>query len=68
VSYGLEYEDTKYRSLNLTQFREFILKNAEKRHVVLIAKSWKYERWKEILPKPLYADTNGKGGYVFVQY
>ncbi len=68
MSYGLEYEDTKYRSLNLTQFREFILKNAEKGHVVLIAKSRKYERWKENLPEPLYEDTNGKGGYVFAQY
>ncbi len=67
-SYGLEYEDAKYRSLNLTQFKDFILKNAEKGHVVLIAKSRKYERWKEKLPEPLYEDTNGKGGYVFVQY
>ena len=68
VSYGLEYEDAKYRSLNLTQFRDFILKNAEKGQVVLIAKSRKYEPWKENLPEPLYEDTNGKGGYVFVQY
>jgi len=68
VSYGLGYEDAKYRSLNLTQFRDFIPKNAEKGHVVLIAKSRKYERWKENLPEPLYEDTNGKGGYVFVQY
>ncbi|MBW2238428.1 MAG: phospholipid carrier-dependent glycosyltransferase [Deltaproteobacteria bacterium] len=68
VSYGLEYEDAKYRSLNLTQFRDFILKNTEKRAVVLIAKSRKYERWKENLPEPLYENTSGKGGYVFVQY
>jgi len=68
VSYGLDYEDAEYRSLNLTQFRDFILKKAEKGHVVLIAKSRKYERWKENLPEPLYEDTSGKGGYVFVQY
>ena len=68
MSYGLEYEDTKYRSLNLTQFREFILKNAEKKAVVLIAKSKKYELWKKNLPEPLYEDTSGKGGYVWVQY
>ncbi len=68
VSYGLGYEDAKYRSLNLTQFRDFILKNTQKGQVVLIAKSRKYEAWKENLPEPLYEDTNGKGGYVFVQY
>ena len=68
VSYGLGYEDAKHRSLNLAQFREFILKNAEKKAVVLIAKSRKYESWKKNLPEPLYEDTSGKGGYVLVQY
>jgi len=68
VSYGLNYEDAKYRSLNLKQFKDFILKNSERGHVVLVAKSRKYIRWKQNLPEPLYEDSNGKGGYVFVQY
>jgi 4-amino-4-deoxy-L-arabinose transferase len=68
VSYGLNYEDAKYRSLNLKQFKDFILKNSERGHVVLVAKSRKYIQWKQNLPEPLYEDSNGKGGYVFVQY
>jgi 4-amino-4-deoxy-L-arabinose transferase len=68
VSYGLNYEDAKYRSLNLKQFKDLVFQNAEKGRVVLIAKSRKYRQWKQNLPKPLYEDSNGKGGYVFVQY
>ena len=68
VSYGLNYEDAKFRSLNLKQFKDLLLQNAEKGRVVLIAKSRKYMRWKQGLPEPLYEDSNGKGGYVFVQY
>jgi 4-amino-4-deoxy-L-arabinose transferase len=68
VSYGLNYEDAKSRSLNLRQFKDLVLQNAEKGRVVLIAKSRKYMRWKQNLPEPLYEDSNGKGGYVFVQY
>lgn len=68
VSYGLNYEDAKFRSLNLKQFKDLLLQNAEKGRVVLIAKSRKYMRWKQNLPEPLYEDSNGKGGYVFVQY
>jgi len=68
VSYGLNYEDAKYRSLNLKQFKDLVSQNAEKGRVVLIAKSRKYRQWKQNLPKPLYEDSNGKGGYVFVQY
>ncbi len=68
VSYGLNYEDAKFRSLNLKQFKDLLLQNTEKGRVVLIAKSRKYMRWKQNLPEPLYEDSNGKGGYVFVQY
>ena len=68
VSYGLNYEDAKYRSLNLEKFKDLINKTAGKEGVVLVAKSKKYTQWKQRLPKPVYEDSNGKGGYVFVQY
>jgi 4-amino-4-deoxy-L-arabinose transferase len=68
VSYGLNYEVAKHRSLNLEQFRDLIIKAAGKEPVVLVAKSDKYARWKQRLPKPKYEDSNGKGGFVFVQY
>lgn len=68
VSYGLSFEDAKHRSLNLKQFKDLVVQNAEKGRVVLIAKSRKYMRWKQNLPEPSYEDSNGKGGYVFAQY
>ncbi len=68
VSYGLNYEDAKQRSLNLEQFKDLINKAAGKEPVVLVAKFDKYTRWKQRLPKPKYEDSSGKGGFVFVQY
>ncbi len=68
MSYGLSYKDAKHRSLNLETFKDLIGKTAGKEQVVLVAKSEKYARWKQHLPEPLYEDSNGKGGYVFVQY
>jgi 4-amino-4-deoxy-L-arabinose transferase len=68
VSYGLNYKDAKFRSLNLEKFKDMITKTAGKNKVVLVAKSEKYTRWKQRLPKPVYEDSNGKGGFVFVQY
>jgi 4-amino-4-deoxy-L-arabinose transferase len=68
VSYGLNYGDAKYRSLNLEKFTDLIIKAAGKDKVVLVAKSEKYARWKPRLPEPRYEDSNGKGGFVFVQY
>jgi 4-amino-4-deoxy-L-arabinose transferase len=68
VSYGLNYEDARLRLLNLEQFKDLIIKTAGKKQVVLVAKSQKYTRWKQRLPAPMYEDSSGKGGYVFVQY
>jgi 4-amino-4-deoxy-L-arabinose transferase len=68
LSYGLKYEDAKHRSLNLEEFKDLIIKSAGKEQVVLVAKSDKYTRWKQRLPEPVYEDSSGKGGFVFVQY
>ncbi|MGA8180124.1 MAG: hypothetical protein WB792_08690, partial [Desulfobacterales bacterium] len=68
VSYGLSYKDARHRSLNLKQFKDLIIKTAGKEPVVLVAKSDKYARWKQRLPKPKYEDSSGKGGFVFVEY
>jgi hypothetical protein len=68
VSYGLNYEDAKHRSLNLEKFRDLVIKTAGKEKLVLVAESEKYTRWKQRLPEPMYEDSSGKGGYVFVQY
>jgi len=68
VSYGLNYEDAKYRQLDLKQFKNLVSQHSEIGSVVLIAKSRKYRRWRQSLPEPLYEDSSGKGGYVFVQY
>jgi hypothetical protein len=68
VFYGLHYEDAKHRSLNLEKFKDLIVKIAGKEELVLVARSEKYARWKYRLPEPMYEDSSGRGGYVFVQY
>ena len=68
ATYGLSYEDAKHRSLDLNRLKDMITKTAGKEHLVLVAKSDKYTRWKPDLPKPIYEASSGKGGYVFVQY
>jgi 4-amino-4-deoxy-L-arabinose transferase len=68
LSYGLHYEDAKHLSLNLEQFKGLIVKTAGKEELVLVARSEKYARWKHRLPEPMYEDSSGKGGYMFVQY
>jgi 4-amino-4-deoxy-L-arabinose transferase len=68
VSYGLNYEDAKHRSLSLKKFKDAILKKTHPGRVVLVAKSKKYRQWKQDLPEPLFEASSGEGGYVFVQY
>ncbi len=68
LSYGLSYKDAKHRWLNLEQFKDLVIKASGKEQVVLVAKFEKYTRWKQRLPAPMYEASNGKGGFVFVQY
>lgn len=68
LMYGFQYDDAKHRLLSLGQFKELVGKNSGKGQVILVAKFRKYKAWRERLPRPLFEDNNGSGGYVFVQY
>lgn len=68
LSYGLHFEDSRHRMLNLDQFREVVLKNRGTGRVTLVAKARKYKNWKQSLPEPVFEDCNGNGGFVFVQF
>jgi len=68
LHYGVHFEDSRHRLLNLDQLRELIIKNRGTGRVTLIAKSGKYENWKQDLPEPVFADINGSRSFVFVQF
>jgi len=68
LRYGVHFEDSRHRLLNLDQLKELILKNRGTGRVTLIAKSGKYENWKQDLPEPVFADINGSRNFVFVQF
>lgn len=68
LRYGVHFEDSRHRLLNLDQLRKLILKNRGTGRVTLIAKSGKYENWKQDLPEPVFADINGSRNFVFVQF
>jgi 4-amino-4-deoxy-L-arabinose transferase len=68
LTYGLHYDDSKHRLLNLDQFRQVILTNRGRRLVTLIIGASNYQKWKQYLPEPLFKDTKGDDGLVFVQY
>jgi 4-amino-4-deoxy-L-arabinose transferase len=67
-TYGLNYEDSKARHLNLGQFEEFILKHREAGPVTLIAREETYRAWKEAFPEAIFEDSNGEGGFIFAQF
>jgi 4-amino-4-deoxy-L-arabinose transferase len=66
--YGLHYEDSRFRQLEPDQLGAFILKNREMRPVVLVARGRNYRDWKQHLPEPLFEDSNGRDGFVIVEY
>jgi 4-amino-4-deoxy-L-arabinose transferase len=68
LGYGLGYADSKYRHLDPDQFRDFILQHKETGPVTLIAKAKTYKKWKDNFPQPVFEDSNGKDGLVFVQF
>ncbi len=68
LSYGLHFEDSKDRLLNPEQFEELVLKNRGTGRVTLIARARSYKKWKQDFPEPLFEDSSGNGGFVFVQF
>jgi 4-amino-4-deoxy-L-arabinose transferase len=66
--YGLGYEDSKQRHLDLNQFTNFVIQNRKSGLITLIAKAKIYEGWKLELPQPVFETRSGKDGIVFAQF
>jgi 4-amino-4-deoxy-L-arabinose transferase len=68
LSYGLRYKGARHRLLTLEQLRNLTLRNRGTGRVTLIAEEKKYRLWTKTLPRPLFEDNNGPGGFVFAQF
>jgi 4-amino-4-deoxy-L-arabinose transferase len=66
LQYGLGYPDSSHRLLNLQNTAVLIRNNPGQ--VVLIANQEEYSRWQPFLPPPVYIDSSGSRGYLFLQY
>lgn len=66
LDYGLKYDDSRHRLLNVGQFKKLITGNQGKKGVILIAETKDYVRYRPMLPKPVYEDISGR--FAFVQF
>jgi hypothetical protein len=64
--YGLNYDDSRHRSLTPENAGNFIKEHPGK--TILFARQREYSRWKPFLPEPLSIDSNGSDGYLFIYY
>ena len=64
--YGLGYDDSKYRLLDIDHLRELIKENTNKRRVTLITFTKRYIEYKHLLPKPSFTDIHH--GFLFAQF
>ena len=66
LDYGMAYPDAASRSISLDALNDTIGRYRGK--MVLIARSENIEHWKARLPKPVFMDNNGAGGYAIWKY
>lgn len=66
LTYGLEYEDSKFRLLDVERFKELVMKSSGKGSIVLILNAKRYAEYSPLLPKPVFEDINC--GLVFAEF
>jgi len=66
LSYGLEYNDSKNRLLDIDKLKMLIDEAEENEPVTLITSARRYAEYKEVLPKPVFEDADC--GFVFAQF
>ncbi len=66
LTYGLQYEDSRHRLLDLAALRKLIKENPGK--VVFAGRGRNYAKWQGHLPEPRSFDSSGSQGAVFVTY
>jgi len=66
LTYGLGYDDSKQRLLDIEQFRELIAKGSGKGCITLIIRAKLYAEYGRLLPKPFFEDVSH--GFVFAEF
>jgi len=66
LTYGLEYDDSKQRLLDVDRFKELVTKSSGKGSIILILKTERYAEYSPLLPKPVFEDVNR--GFVFAEF
>ena len=66
LAYGLGYDDSKQRLLDIERFRELIAKGSGKGRITLIIRTRLYAEYGGQLPKPVFEDVGH--GFVFAEF
>jgi len=66
LAYGLGYDDSKQRLLNIEWFKELITKGSGKACITLVTRTKLYAEYGQLLPKPVFEDV--EHGFVFAEF
>ena len=66
LKFGVQFDDSRSKLVDLQQARELIEKNPGKSFLIATVRD--FANWKNQLPSPAFLDNNGAKGYVFVKY
>jgi 4-amino-4-deoxy-L-arabinose transferase len=66
LAYGLGYDDSKNRLLNIGQFRDLVGTTSGKGNVILIMKIGRFSEYNPLIPKPSFKDMDA--GFGFAQF
>ncbi len=66
LAYGLGYDDSRHRLLDLDQLKKLLTKSHGKHPVILITEARRYEKYRSLLPQPIFEQIGNR--FVFVQF
>jgi 4-amino-4-deoxy-L-arabinose transferase len=66
LTYGLRYDDSKQRLLDIGQFKKLIDRNSGRGCIALITNTKRYSEYRQLLPEPIFEEINS--GFVFVEF
>jgi len=65
-AYGLAYDDSKHRLLDIDQFKDLITTDSGEERIALITSTKRYVEYRQMLPKPVFEDIDY--GFVFAEF
>jgi 4-amino-4-deoxy-L-arabinose transferase len=66
LEYGLSYDDSKHRLLNIDQVKELMTRRSGKERIAMVLNAKRYEEYKGLLPKPVFEKSDGH--FVFAEF